>query len=94
MCQKPKIEEYMEIFRRDDVWISWLRSCPPTRAFSECQLRLVIRIFYRVGEKEIVLHIPPGLDWFETIEFLGFKSFPPILFFVGLWQVLKHKLKG
>ena len=43
--------------------------------------------------KEICVHTPPGLDWFELIEWYAFRFVLLISFLYTLWQVLKHKLK-
>ena len=40
------------------------------------------------------MHTPPGLDWFDLIEYYAFRCVLLVSFLYTLWQVLKHKLKG
>ena len=40
------------------------------------------------------MHTPPGLDWFELIEYYAFRFVLLISFLWTLLQVLRHKLKG
>jgi hypothetical protein len=39
------------------------------------------------------VHTPPGLDWFDIIEWYAFKLTLLISFLYTLYQVLKRKLK-
>jgi hypothetical protein len=40
------------------------------------------------------LHTPPGLDWFDLIEWYAFRLFLLFSFLYTLWQLFKHKMKG
>lgn len=39
------------------------------------------------------MHTPPGLDWFDLIEWYAFRSFLLASFIYTLWKLFKHKLK-
>ena len=40
------------------------------------------------------MNTPPGLDWFDLIEYYAFRLVLLISFLYTLWEVLKRKLKG
>jgi hypothetical protein len=42
--------------------------------------------------KEICVHVPPGLDWFDLIEYYAFRTTLLMSFLYTLYQVLRHKV--
>ena len=61
----------------------WLRKLPSVVCF-------FWDATFREGE---CVHTPPGLDWFDLIEYYAFRLTLLISFLYTLYQVLKHKLK-
>jgi len=39
------------------------------------------------------VHIPPGLDWFQIIEWYAFQSFVLFSTLYAIYELVRHKLR-